>query len=89
MSPLNFWLITFIITVLLGALGWIIKTFATKVLEKLDEVVESNNNVSGQIIAQGGQIKSLEQRVEVHDERINKHGERIRTVEIEIAKKMR
>lgn len=81
------WLIRGVIVIAIGALGWVIKTFATKLLDKLDEVVESNNNVSRQVIAQGGQIKSLEQRVESHDERINKHGDRIRTVEIEIAKK--
>ena len=86
MSDFEIWVYRGLIAALVVVIGWVIKGFATKVTNKLDELIEAMNGLAGKYIAHEGQIKQVIDQQTDHSARLNDHGGRIRTLEIEHAK---
>ena len=86
MTSLGFWALTFFVMTVVGGTGWLVKTFAGKVLSKLDELIESIQNLSIQNQNHNDRLKVLDETVKEHRERLNKHGDKIHQIDLKLAK---
>ncbi len=85
MSEFETWVYRGLIVGLFALVAWAVKGFATKITDKLDELIEAMNALSGKNIAHDGQIKQVVDQQADHAKRLNDHGGRIRTLEIKHA----
>ena len=79
MDEFEVWLYRALIAALVMIVGYVVKVFATRVIDRLDKLIEA-------MTTHEGRIKQIEEQQVDHSKRLNDHGERIRKVEIEHAK---
>ena len=85
MSDFEYWVYRGLIAVLLMIVGWVIKSFATKVTDKLDQLIEAMHALASKNIAHESQLKQISEQQADHSNRLNDHAARIRDVELKQA----
>lgn len=86
MVEFKVWVLSGIVAILLGVLGWIIRVAAKAIINRLDEMIKQNEAFGRTLVWQNGEISSLKSRVGVNERRINDHAKRLRDVEIKQSK---
>lgn len=84
-SAFEIWAYRSIILLLIAIVGWTVRTYATKVTDKLDALITAINDLSSKYVGHDERIKAESQRIDEHGKRLDDHSKRLRCVENKIA----
>lgn len=80
-TAFEIWAYRSIILLLIAIVGFTVRTYATKVTDKLDALITAINDLSSKYVGHDERIKSESQRIDEHAKRLDDHSKRLRVVE--------
>lgn len=78
MNEFEIWIYRALATILVVAAGWYMK----KLIFKIDELIETIQELAKNDVKQAQQIDNIHDRLRVQDNRLNDHSKRIRIIEV-------
>ncbi len=85
MTEFEIWLYRSLIILLLVIIWFVVKSFSVSITKKIDELINSINELTKEMATQRGEITQLTNGQHDHSNRLNDHGKRIRQLELDRA----